>query len=435
MARVSFSHWGNQLYTGERSYDFVGRRRLWYVIAAVAVLLSIGAVAVRGLNLGIEFTGGSEFRVSEVAPDATEQTGTDTVAEIAGDVEVKTTRIASGLTDSTAIRIQTVDLSQEQTDQVQAALAEAYDVPEDNVTSGFVGASWGDQVSQRALLGLVVFLALVSLAITAYFRTWKMAVAAIVALLHDLVLTVGVYAASGFEVTPASVIGFLTILGYSLYDTVVVFDKVRENTADVMESKSQTLAQAANLAVNQTLVRSVNTSVVALLPVASILFVGAFLLGAGTLRDLALALFVGILAGTYSSIFIATPLLVHLRESEPAVKAQARKVAQKKAEAAARQAPARVPVGVGAKAAVPAAGPTAAADGTATGAVDATDATDTADAAAAGPVSGPDGPAVATPPRPSGSPEVGSPTPPKRPVPLRPSSGNQRPQPRRGRTR
>jgi preprotein translocase subunit SecF len=435
MARVSFSHWGNQLYTGERSYDFVGRRRIWYGVAVVAIILSIGALFVRGLNLGIEFTGGSEFRVSDVASGSTEQTAIDTVQEVAGTVEVNATRIASGLTDSTAIRVQTVDLTQAQTDQVKAALADAYDVSEDNVSSGFVGASWGQQVSQRALLGLVVFLALVSLAITAYFRTWKMAVAAIIALLHDLVITVGVYAAIGFEVTPASVIGFLTILGYSLYDTVVVFDKVRENTAHVLESKNQTFSQAANLAVNQTLVRSVNTSIVALLPVASILFVGAFLIGAGTLRDLALSLFVGIAAGTYSSIFIATPLLVHLRENEDSVKAHARKVAQKHAETSAK-AGAAVSASAGSTAARsgrPVSTTKAPTGSTAVATVDAAPAvTDGATDAESGdpttePASG-DGP-------PGAGPKGGGAPPPKRPIPLRPPTGGQRPQPRRGRAR
>jgi preprotein translocase subunit SecF len=180
---------------------------------------------------------------------------------------------------------------------------------------------------------------LVALVIALYFRTWKMAVAALVALLHDLTLTVGVYAIVGFEVTPASVIGFLTILGYSLYDTVVVFDKVRENTEHITATTKRTFGEAANLAVNQTLVRSINTSVVALLPVGSILFIGAFLLGAGTLKDIALALFVGIAVGTYSSVFIATPLLVHLREKEPELALQAERVRRKRAEAAAQPAP------------------------------------------------------------------------------------------------
>ena len=207
-------------------------------------------------------------------------------------------------------------------------------MPEKDVTVSFVGPSWGQTVSSKALQGLIVFLLLVAAFIAIYFRNWKVAVAAIVALLHDLVITVGIYALVGFEVTPASVIGFLTILGYSLYDTVVVFDKVRENTAHITAQTKRTYSDAANLAVNQTLVRSINTSVVALLPVGSILFIGAFLLGAGTLKDLSLALFVGIATGTYSSVFIATPLLADLREREPEMRALHRRVTSRRQEPA-----------------------------------------------------------------------------------------------------
>src|SRR6185369_2668014 len=191
-------------------------------------------------------------------------------------------------------------------------------VNSDAISSDSIGATWGAQVAQRALLGLVVFLVLVVLFIWAYFREWKMSVGAIVALAHDLLITIGIYALSGFEVTPATVTGVLTILGFSLYDTVVVFDKVRENTKNLRESH-QTYAEAANLAVNQTLVRSINTSIVALIPVGAILYVGAVQLGNGALKDLALALFVGMAAGAYSSIFIATPLLAHMKSREPDV--------------------------------------------------------------------------------------------------------------------
>jgi preprotein translocase subunit SecF len=187
------------------------------------------------------------------------------------------------------------------------------------VSASLIGPSWGETVSQQAIRGLIVFLVLVTLVMALYFRTWKMAVAGLVALLHDLVITVGIYALFGFEITPSSMIGFLTILGYSLYDTVVVFDKVRENTADAFATKRMTYRQAANLAVNQTLVRSINTTVVALLPIGAVLFVGFTLLGPGTLLDLSLALFIGIAVGAYSSIFIATPLLVDLRRNERAV--------------------------------------------------------------------------------------------------------------------
>ena len=200
-----------------------------------------------------------------------------------------------------------------------------------------IGASWGQDVAKRSVTGLVVFLVLVVLFIWAYFREWKMSVAALVALAHDVLITVGVYALSGFEVSPATVTGILTILGFSLYDTVVVFDKVRENTKN-LRSTHMTYAEAANLAVNQTLVRSINTSIVALLPVGAILYVGAVQLGNGSLKDLALALFVGMAAGTYSSIFIATPLLVHMKQGEKANMDIERRLASKRRHEADRYA-------------------------------------------------------------------------------------------------
>jgi len=217
------------------------------------------------------------------------------------------------------VRVQTEKFDETQANRAETALANEFKVGENKISFSTVGASWGASVSQKALTALIWFLILVSLVLAAYFRTWKMSLAALIALAHDLVITVGIYALAGFEVTPASVIGFLTILGYSLYDTVVVFDKVRENTAAAIGSSRMSYSQAANQAVNQTLVRSINTSVVALLPVGSILFIGFFLLGPGTLLDLSLALFIGIAVGTYSSIFIATPVLADLREREPAM--------------------------------------------------------------------------------------------------------------------
>jgi preprotein translocase subunit SecF len=323
----SFAAFGNDLHSGRRSIDFVGRRRLWYLIAGVAVLVSILSLGIRGLNSGIEFRGGSEFTVSNVQNTST-QIAEDAVLSAVPKAEEPRVSVVGG----NGIRVETGKLDDQQTNQVKESLAEAYGVPDTNVTSSFVGPSWGQDVSNKAITSLIVFLVLVSLVITLYFRTWTMAVAAIVALLHDLLLTAGIYALIGFEVTPDSVIGFLTILGYSLYDTVVVFDKVRENTEHIAATTKRTYAEAANLAVNQTLVRSINTSVVALLPVGAVLFIGAILLGAGTLKDLALALFVGIAAGTYSSIFIATPLLVDLRMREPDMKAQEQRVLKRRRE-------------------------------------------------------------------------------------------------------
>jgi preprotein translocase subunit SecF len=328
-----FAAFGNRLYTGETSIEIVRRQKIWYSISAVVLLISVLALGFRGLTLGLEFTGGSEFRI----------TGTQTTADLPGSravmevVPSATPKVAQVGRDS--VRVQTDRLDDTQTEQVKDKLAAAYAVPVENVTASFVGPSWGQSVSKKALTGLLVFLVLVGIVIASYFRNWKSAASAVAALLHDLVITVGIYALVGFEVTPASVIGFLTILGYSLYDTVVVFDKVRENTHGITAQTKQTYSEAANLAVNQTLVRSINTSVVALLPVGSILFIGAFLLGAGTLKDLSLALFVGIATGTYSSVFIAPPLLADLREREPEMIALRKRVLARRQKPTAGPAP------------------------------------------------------------------------------------------------
>ena len=308
---------GHDLYSGEVSYPIVAKRRRWFTISAVLVLIAVGSLVFRGLNLGIEFTGGAEFQVPstsctiEQARSAVESAGIEpsTVTQLGNDY----------------IRITTAAVEQGESLQIRQALAETCQVTTDDVTATVVGPTWGGEITQKALTALAVFLVLVSVFLAVYFD-WRMAVAALVALVHDIALTLGVYSLLQFEVTPATVIGVLTILGYSLYDTVVVFDKVKENTRGILGQSRQTYSQAANLAVNQTLVRSINTSVVALLPVGAILFVGAGILGAGTLKDLALALFVGIAAGTYSSIFIATPLLAQLMERDPQMQALARRV-------------------------------------------------------------------------------------------------------------
>ena len=224
--------------------------------------------------------------------------------------------------------MQTGKLNYNQGLQVQSTLARDLSIPQSKISVNFVGASWGSQISQKALQALIAFLIVIVIYLSIAFE-WRMAVAALIALVHDIVITVGVYALAGFPVSPATVIGLLTILGYSLYDTVVVFDKVRENTAGLLGSARSTYSQAANLALNQTLVRSINTSIIALLPVAAILFIGGGLLGAGELNDLALVLFVGMLSGTYSSICIATPVLADLKERDPQYKALAKRVAQR----------------------------------------------------------------------------------------------------------
>jgi preprotein translocase subunit SecF len=306
-----FRDLGNDLYSGRVSIDIVGRRKLWYAIAIVLVIIAIVAPVARGgFNFGIEFRGGSEFRIDGVG-ETSQQVARDAVQSVDPETQPIVTSVG---VDS--VRIQTEQLDDVTTEEIRIALANAYDLPSGSVTSSFIGANWGADVTSKAINGLIVFLILVSVLMAFYFRTFKMSIAALAALAHDVVITAGIYALTGFEVTPAAVIGLLTILGYSLYDTVVVFDKVRENTLGVEFSEDTTFASQVNLAVNQTLVRSINTSVVAVLPVAAILFIGAFILGVGTLRDIALALFIGMIVGTYSSIFIASPVYVHLRENE-----------------------------------------------------------------------------------------------------------------------
>ncbi len=248
------------------------------------------------------------------------QPARDAVASVDATAD-PTVTVNTGLDNSINIQVQMASLTDTAAAEVADALAAAYGVnAQDSVSTTIVGPTWGADVSSKALKALVIFIFLVAAFMAAYFRAWRMAAAALIALAHDLLFTVGVYAGVGFEVTPATVIGFLTILGFSLYDTVVVFDKVRENTAEYVSQKRYTYAELANLAVNQTLVRSINTSVVALLPVMSILFIGSYALRADTLKDISLALFVGLAVGTYSSIFVATPFLVALRGREETVK-------------------------------------------------------------------------------------------------------------------
>jgi preprotein translocase subunit SecF len=316
-----FSDFGNDLYSGKRSIDFVGRRKIFYIIALVMVAMAIIAPAARGgFNFGIEFRGGSEFRVSGVE-QSQQRVAIDAVRTVVPGANPAVTAV--GTSD---LRIQTEQLSPTESEEVRIALANAFNINSAGVASSFIGANWGADITSKAFIGLLVFIGMAFVLMAVYFRTLKMSFAAMIALFHDLILTAGIYGALGFEVTPAAVIGFLTILGYSLYDTVVVFDKIRENTVEVEFSETSTFAERVNLAVNQTLVRSINTSVVAVLPVASILFIGALLLGAGTLRDIALALFIGMIVGTYSTIFIAAPVYSHMREGEAKYKAAADKV-------------------------------------------------------------------------------------------------------------
>ncbi len=335
-----FSRLGNNLYTGKKSIDFVGRRWLWYAISGVIVVLAVGGLYLKGLNMGIEFVGGAQYRVTvaDGQPNVTQDDADALRQAVAGTgIEGAASPVVTTSGDRSII-VQTKQLTTADSAEIVKVLAETMDVSAtQDISQEEIGASWGKDVAKRSLTGLVVFLILVVLFIWAYFREWKMSVAAIVALAHDVLITVGVYALSNFEVTPATVTGLLTILGFSLYDTVVVFDKVRENTKNLRAAR-KTYAEAANLAVNQTLVRSINTSIVALIPVGAILYVGAVQLGSGSMKDLALALFVGMAAGAYSSIFIATPLLAQMKERESANKALEKRLATRRRHEADRYA-------------------------------------------------------------------------------------------------
>ncbi len=309
----SMNELGNKLYTGKVSFPFVGRRRLWFLIAIALVVASALVPLIRPIQFSIEFTGGSQFTVQ--APQSTDQdTATEAVRSVVPDATSKV--VVVGGRD---VRVQTDQMSAEETQQVTGALADAYGVDATEIANSFIGPAWGENVTRQSMWGLVIFLALTFLILAVYFRTWKMSAAAIIGLLDVLVITVGIYALAGFEISPAAVIGFLTILAYSLYDTTVVFDKIRENTTEDGEQSTRTFGDSVNLAVNQTLIRSINTSIVAALPVGAILFIGAFWFGAETLIDISLSIFVGIIVATYSTLFVAAPLYSLFREQEPAI--------------------------------------------------------------------------------------------------------------------
>jgi len=317
-----FGNLGHRLYQGEVSFDFVGRRKLWYSISGAIVLLAAIGLAM-GLHLGIEFKGGSVYTVTK--PGLTVSQAQDSANKITHDSTALVQK-----TDKGAIKIQVSSEDKIPASTFIQELSTDLKVPANQINAQVVGPSWGHEISQKALLGLVIFMVLVTVYLAIAFE-WRMAVAALVALIHDLLITIGVYALVGFEVTPGTVIGFLTILGYSLYDTVVVFDTVKENTRGITKQNKRTYSEAANAGLNQTLVRSINTTVVALLPVAALLFIGGGLLGAGTLNDISLALFIGLTAGAYSSICVATPLFAQLKEQQPEMKALAKRVAQRRA--------------------------------------------------------------------------------------------------------
>ena len=318
-----------RLYRGETNIDFIGHRKRWYIASAIMLLVCILSIVFRQFNYGIEFAGGNSFQVP-VKPGISLQDVRGAV-ESAG-VEVSSAQVA-GNANTKQYLVKTAELSDDQRTAALNAVSKVVGVPVNEINTNEVSSSWGQSVTEKALIALAVFLLVVGAFIWLLFEQ-KMAIAALAALAHDLLLTAGIYSLIGFEVTPGTIIGLLTILGYSLYDTVVVFDKVAENTRGLLGSSRYTYGEAANIAVNQTLMRSINTSVIGLLPVAGLLFVGAGLLGAGTLKDLALVLFVGMLTGAYSSLFLATPWLVDLKLMDSRYKLHTQRVLAKRAAAA-----------------------------------------------------------------------------------------------------
>jgi len=336
---------GGRLYRGEVSVDFVGRQKLWYTISGVILVISVGALLIFGLNFSIDFKGGSQFQFPATAGQSATQIE-QTVKTVGGGANANAQEVKPINGAKPFWQVQTGQLDPSQSKAVQNALVSTYHLKSDNsVAVTTVSSSWGSQITQKAVIALIAFMVVVVLYLSVAFE-WRMAAAAFVALAHDIIITIGVYALARFQVSPATVIGLLTILGYSLYDTVVVFDKVRENTAPILGTRKSNYSDAANLALNQTLVRSINTSLIALLPVTAILIVGILLLGNGELKDLSLVLFVGMLSGTYSSICIATPVLADLKERDPQYKQLAKQVAQRAAggRAAMRRAKAQAAV-------------------------------------------------------------------------------------------
>ncbi|MDT4907432.1 MAG: preprotein translocase subunit SecF [Pseudonocardiales bacterium] len=337
-----------RLYRGETRINFIGSRRRWYLASAILITICILSFIFRGFNYGVEFKGGTQFQLPVTGTSIT-TTQVETTFRDAGVAPAEPPqKVGSGATNQIVVKTQS--LTPAQSADLKAKIASALGIAQNKITVQSVSSSWGHNITVKAIEGLIVFLIVVSIYIAIRYQ-WRMAAAGIVALLHDLIVAGGVYSLVGFEVTPSTVVGLLTILGFSLYDTVVVFDKVAENTKDITAGSRMTYSEAANMAVNQTLMRSINTSLIALLPVAGLLFVGAGILGVGTIKDLALILFVGLASGAYSSLFLATPVVVELTEREPQYKALTKRVVAKRNSEAAKAATAAQLVPAGASAA------------------------------------------------------------------------------------
>ena len=327
-----------RLYTGTGAFDVVGKRKLWFGISGLIVLIALASILLRGFTFGIDFEGGT--KVSFPRGDATTQQVEDVFSQTLGKAPESVVVVGNGATATVQIRAET--LSNPDTEKLRNALFDKFQ-PKDSegkpsktvISDSAVSETWGGQITKKALIALAVFLVLVSIYIAVRYELY-MALAALAALVFDLLITAGVYSVVGFEVTPATVIGLLTILGFSLYDTVIVFDKVEENVHGFEHTTRRTFAEQANLAINQTFMRSINTSLISVLPIISLIVVAVWMLGVGTLKDLALVQLVGVIVGTYSSIFFATPLLVSLRERTELVRAHTRRVENRRRGAAAK---------------------------------------------------------------------------------------------------
>ncbi|HEV7886600.1 MAG TPA: protein translocase subunit SecF [Acidimicrobiales bacterium] len=305
-----------RLYHGETAFDFMGRKRIWFAVSAVVILLGIGSLFTRHLNLGIDFKGGTSWDVPSKSMSVAK--ARDAVRPV-GLAEARIQVIGTG--DSRVVRVQhdlkcSDESKAKECEDITNRLAKVAGIKTEDVSLNTVGPSWGQDITRKAERALVFFFLAIAAYISLRFE-WKMAAAALVAVLHDILVTVGIYSLSGFSVSPATVIAFLTILGYSIYDTIVVFDKVEENTRGLAASGRMTYGDTVNLSMNQVLMRSLNTSLVAIMPVLSVLILGAYILGATSLEDFGLALTIGLLTGAYSSIFIASPMLAVLKEREP----------------------------------------------------------------------------------------------------------------------
>lgn len=329
-----------RLYTGTGAFEVMGKRKLWYTVSGVIVAIAVGAMIIRGFTFGIDFEGGTKVSFPRGEGQATTQQVETVFSDTIGRAPDSVVVVGSGNDATFQIRSET--LSNDEMIKLRTALFDAFQPVGSNgqpseqaVSDSAVSETWGGQITQKALIALVVFLVLAAIYITIRYERF-MAIAALATLGFDLVVTAGVYALVGFEVTPATVIGLLTILGFSLYDTVIVFDKVEENTDGFEHSTRRTFAEQANLAVNQTFMRSINTSLISVLPILALMVIAVWLLGVGTLMDLALVQLVGVIVGTYSSIYFATPLLVSLRERTDVVRKHTRRVLNRRKTAAAR---------------------------------------------------------------------------------------------------